>query len=589
MAYSIETTLERLARVISRQFNVDVVFEGNQAKTDGKKITLPYFSEITEEFEKDLNALLDHEVAHVKFTDFPDSQKVISKFHFQLLNAVEDVRIERLMVKDFPGTAYHLDPLNEKLKANIVKNWKNLPWPVKLQVAVSFVMDGTKLPDTSEIASQLEAIKEEMAQLNSCQSTKELREVTEKMVRKIQKDREEEKQQAKDQEQKEKAEKKNKEKNEASNGQENSQEKNGDKSEKKVDPKMSAKKEKHDEMISDGYADKSEKENKFEQHEVDIHSLINGQIEKMIEKEEEKAKKYRYTYEESKEMSIPTTTRFDREIDHSGKDRGYAKSKKQVEPMVISIRQSLERIFKVVENARWRSERERGLIQASSLAKMASNPNFRTIFKEQLKNETTNIAVSILIDLSGSMSGIKLETAKLAATAMSEALKGLDITFEVAGFHSTPCSKMSNYSSTIKETTRFSRRHEVLEHHVYKTFDSASLVGISHLESGGNNNDGESVLWMAKRLMERKEKRKVLIVMSDGMPAGEGGFGTLQNDLREKVKRIEKAGIETVGIGIQTDAVKAFYKDYVQVDKLSDLTGVAMKKLIQILTKNLKY
>ena len=77
--------------------------------------------------------------------------------------------------------------------------------------------------------------------------------------------------------------------------------------------------------------------------------------------------------------------------------------------------------------------------------------------------------------------------------------------------------------------------------------------------------------------------------MSDGMPAGEGGFGTLQNDLREKIKRIEKTGIETVGIGIQTDAVKAFYKDFVQVDKLSDLTGIAMKKLIQILTKNIRY
>ena len=46
---------------------------------------------------------------------------------------------------------------------------------------------------------------------------------------------------------------------------------------------------------------------------------------------------------------------------------------------------------------------------------------------------------------------------------------------------------------------------------------------------------------------------------------------------------ITSAGIETVGIGIQTEAVSRFYKQHVVVSNLEDLATSALDKLCKIL------
>ena len=96
-----ETGLERLGRIIARQYNIDIIFEGNEAKTDGKTIWLPSAQDLSESLMKNLNGFLDHEVAHCKFTDFPQIKLCINRFHAELLNGVEDVRIEREMINEF--------------------------------------------------------------------------------------------------------------------------------------------------------------------------------------------------------------------------------------------------------------------------------------------------------------------------------------------------------------------------------------------------------------------------------------------------------------------------------------------------------
>ena len=131
---SFESTLEKLGRILSAQYGVNVVFEGDQAMTDGKTITLPYFPNPSKELVDELNGFLDHEVGHVKFTDFKTLEKVKTRFHGEMLNAIEDVRIERGMIEEFPGTAYHLNPLNEKYRGKMMEEdtWKKLPYPIRV-------------------------------------------------------------------------------------------------------------------------------------------------------------------------------------------------------------------------------------------------------------------------------------------------------------------------------------------------------------------------------------------------------------------------------------------------------------------------
>lgn len=646
----LETSLEKLARILSRQYNVEVVFEGQGAYTNGQKIVLPNFQEVSEELEKDLNGYLDHEVSHVKFTQFPEALKVISAYHKDMLNGAEDIRIERLMMKEYPGTENHLVPLREKLNKKLDKDWFSRPWPIRFIVALMRLMEGNNnYPADKEIQPHLDSCKAEIEALNNCKNTREIRIVTEQIVRKLLKERAEEKEQqngdGKSQE-KQKSEKGQKgQKSSASSssgggesseeqdendqdgesseqekqdkgeenkdgekqgqsgeksqdqkgekkegkGQDKSESKDGEGQEKPFQPsdsKTSKNKEKGDSFLSE----KDEK--KMEKFEIDVHRMINSQIENQISKEKAQMKNAGHSYDYTKGgklLSVPYSSRYDQVIDHTNKDSGkeYPRLRNEVKPLANKMRTTLERIFKSVENAKWKGEREQGQINARSLAQLKSNPNYRTVFKELSKFETDKVAVSIVVDLSGSMCGDKIFTAKKTAAAMSEALNGLGIKFEVVGFttgSNMPYSTISRGS----DLSRYNRAEETLEHHVFKSFDSTNLCGLANIEAHRNNHDGESVMWAAKRLANRPEKRKILMVMSDGMPAGACRSNeVLQSDLRIKLSQIEKFGIETIGFGILTDCVKHFYKDFIVVNNLRDLTTTCLTKLSKLLTANL--
>jgi cobaltochelatase CobT len=93
------------------------------------------------------------------------------------------------------------------------------------------------------------------------------------------------------------------------------------------------------------------------------------------------------------------------------------------------------------------------------------------------------------------------------------------------------------------------------------------------------NVDGESLMMAAMRLVKRREQRKVLMVLSDGMPSAYGIDEHLCRHLSDTVKTIEKMGIEVVGIGIKDDSVKRFYPKNVVISDIEALPGVVMGQL----------
>jgi cobaltochelatase CobT len=181
------------------------------------------------------------------------------------------------------------------------------------------------------------------------------------------------------------------------------------------------------------------------------------------------------------------------------------------------------------------------------------------------------------------MAGQRIETAKSAAIAIAEALKDIGIPFEVTGFCSEYEPRMGSMAGT---TGRFGRRGERLDLHVFKSFETVSMHGICEMRNGSQNPDGECLAWAAKRLSLQKQKRKILMVFSDGQPAtGDTPFGTLQSDLRARIKEISDFGIEVIGVGIETNYVKEFYPDYVILTDVKDLPKQAMSKIAKALEK----
>lgn len=103
---------------------------------DGYVLQVPFSPHMTDEQWRYLRGFIDHECGHVKFTDFfaydgmkrrivreytdkydmPDGgRKFLEHFADTVINILEDVRIERLMGIDFPGSRTNLNHLSEHL------------------------------------------------------------------------------------------------------------------------------------------------------------------------------------------------------------------------------------------------------------------------------------------------------------------------------------------------------------------------------------------------------------------------------------------------------------------------------------------
>lgn len=712
-----ETVFEKVARIMTRTFGIELIIEGNTAWTDGKKIVLPMLEDVDDELRADLNGFLDHEVSHCKFTDFDAGKRWEGRFHRELSNAIEDSRIEKLLPLEYPGTALSLERMNQKWQSRLDAKRDKLPWPIRFLLTLRDVYDCKPIRKDEQIEPLIAAVLPQAIALRKAKNTYEVVDQTAEIIRLVNLAREElfkglppadddafddleemrggetpvelnpereknEATQAEGDEQIDPATKYDKSKgaegegesdDESEEGEGDSEEGEGegeegeesdekgqgkgqgkkasisaeqegddegeeggdgessekskgkldsesDKSEKESNPKSD---ELADEQKSAGdttvdkletrknYAnwketatekkmldDAVEAESEFDKHEFNTESYMESQFEKAISKEP-KVQNLRGMYSghgskiDPKAVSVPFTREYDKVTDYSGRGeaKAYAERKRGIMKFVRPITQRLERVLLVKENRKMTAERERGMLNNRTLANMIVDKNYRTPFRQFTKTDTTNVAVSLVIDCSGSMGGNKIEVARQTALALGESLKNLQIANEIVGFNTNDYVSMAGKAQGLSagEIARFNRYGTGLNHYIFKGFDTNDLSGICRAESGGCNADGESITWAAKRLAERKEKRKIMIVLSDGQPSyGGANHEVLAGDLKRVINLMPKAGIEPIGIGICTDDPKLFYDDYLVVNDVSKLATTVVSKLALMLEEGYK-
>ena len=285
----------------------------------------------------------------------------------------------------------------------------------------------------------------------------------------------------------------------------------------------------------------------------------------------------------------PFHTDCDKTESFSGKGDAAAvgELKNEARLAIGSMTRRFELALRSKEKTQWRFERERGSLDARSLSKLAASPGFRMPFKEKRVFEARKTAVSILVDLSGSMRHGRIAMARLTAVAMAEALRRLGVACEVLGFSSGPCDEYAERERSLRNDRRLGRATESLLLREFKSFGDDSMSGLSQIELDEvmvQNPDGEGLAWAATRLSERKEERKILFALSDGSPeTDETPRDVLAADLLSRAKAIGSYGIELVGVGIQTDSVKRFYPEWVVVNDLNELAESALKQMEKIL------
>ena len=196
---------------------------------------------------------------------------------------------------------------------------------------------------------------------------------------------------------------------------------------------------------------------------------------------------------------------------------------------------------------------------------------------ERLRRVTTNddradTVIALLVDQSGSMRGQSMLLAAATTDIAQDFLAHLGYRIEILGF-TTVSWKGGHPRQFWKWCLRPKDPGRLCEllHIIYRSADNeyASSLGWSirqmlRPDLPKENSDGEALLWASERLLARPEKRKIIVVISDGAPVDDSTLLANEPDiliahLREVIADIEAKGeIELFALGIGFDVARCY-------------------------------
>jgi cobaltochelatase CobT len=226
-------------------------------------------------------------------------------------------------------------------------------------------------------------------------------------------------------------------------------------------------------------------------------------------------------------------------------------------PMANKLRIKLQTQSK----GRYEYGHKRGKLHNGSLHRVLHGdvPSAERVFRQHKVSDVLDTAVTLLVDCSGSMSGKKFELACSTAGAMGEALKPLHIPYNILGF----TNHCGNDDPIIWNFTEFNERVPVSEL-VNRFFIASNCLW--------ENTDGDALAYAYHHLLQRREHRKVLLVMSDGSPSGRDFAGDIISYTHKVANTIqEQRKVDLYGVGIMDNNVKHYYKNHVVVRKPEEL------------------
>ena len=269
-------------------------------------------------------------------------------------------------------------------------------------------------------------------------------------------------------------------------------------------------------------------------------------------------------------------------------------------PLIAKIANRLQRKLQAQQNRQWEFNLEEGYLDTARLAKIIINPTHKLSFKKEKNVEFKDTIVSLLIDNSGSMRGRPITVAALCSDILARTLERCLIKTEILGF-TTKAWKGGKSREKWIENGKPSNpgRLNDLRHIIYKSGDAPwrrSRKNLGLLLREGilkENVDGEALSWAFNRLISRQEKRRVLIVISDGAPVDDSTLSVnpgnyLEKNLRETITNIEnKTDIDLIAIGIGHN-VSRYYKKAVTIMDVDQLVEVLLNELSNIFTTKKK-
>ncbi len=294
------------------------------------------------------------------------------------------------------------------------------------------------------------------------------------------------------------------------------------------------------------------------------------------------------------------TTKFDEEVraedlaDPAELDRLRLYLDQQLEPLkgaVARLANRLQRRLQAQQNRAWEFDREEGTLDAGRLARVVANPMTPLSFKIERDTEFRDTVVTLLIDNSGSMRGRPISIAAICADVMARTLERCQVKVEILGFTTRAWKGGQSREAWLAEgrPPRPGRLND-LRHIIYKPADAPwrrarASLGLMMKEGLLKENiDGEALEWAHRRLQNRPESRRILMVISDGAPVDDSTLSVnpatfLEKHLRDVIAMIERRrAVELIAIGIGHDVTR-YYSRAVTITDVEQLAGAMTEQL----------
>ncbi len=294
------------------------------------------------------------------------------------------------------------------------------------------------------------------------------------------------------------------------------------------------------------------------------------------------------------------TTDFDEEIaaedlaEHVELERLRAYLDQQLEPLkgaVGRLANKLQRRLQAQQNRSWEFDLEEGILDAGRLARVVANPTTPLSFKREKDTEFRDTVVTLLLDNSGSMRGRPISIAAICADVLARTLERCNVKVEILGFTTRAWKGGQSRETWLNEgRPQQPGRLNDLRHIIYKSADAPwrrSHVNLGLMMKEGllkENIDGEALEWAHRRMVARREARKILMVISDGAPVDDSTLSVnpanyLEKHLRDVIAMVEKRkAVELLAIGIGHDVTR-YYERAVTITDVEQLAGAMTEQL----------
>ncbi len=261
---------------------------------------------------------------------------------------------------------------------------------------------------------------------------------------------------------------------------------------------------------------------------------------------------------------------------------------------VSKLAHRLQRFLMAQQNRSWEFNKEEGMLDPSRLHKIITNPLTALSYKVEKDTDFRDTSVSILVDSSGSMRGRSMTVAAICADIISTTLERCNVKTEVLGFTTKQWKGGESRKKWMEDgKPENPGRLNDIRHIIFKSAETPWRRGQKNfglmLREGllKENVDGEALIWAHDRLARRQEQRKILMVISDGAPVDDSTLSTNKNNfldlhLRQVIHSIEsQSSVSLIAIGIGHDVTR-YYKNAVTIHRAEELGGAMLEQLTDL-------